>query len=105
MPTLVINDDNNNKVSYPLLDATTTSMSNDSLLLTLKTPKSTFEYLISTDLREPKIDLINEFITNRILVARNNNTPLTVSEYLVRNYIYIGNIDIEEMKQFTANKR
>lgn len=103
MATLIIKDDNDIKHTYSLKNCVTT-MRDDSLILELVTSDKHFQYQIYSDTRESNLNVINDFISQKLHAAMNNARPFTLSEYLARNYIYIGNIDVEERRQFTAHK-
>lgn len=101
MGTLIIHNDTEQK--YSLKNGTIT-ISGDTLILELTTSDKCFKYLIHPDTREPDVNSINNFISQKLDAAKNNNQPFILSEYLERDYIYIGNIDVEDMRQFTAQK-
>lgn len=103
MATLIIKDDNDNKHTYSLINGGT-NISNDSLILDLETTNEHFQYHIHSDDRESNINNIDNFIQQKLNNALNSVSPFTLSEYLARDYIYIGDIDVEEMRQFTAQK-
>lgn len=104
MDTLIIIDDNENKYTYPLTNWNISIVSGKILELELDTPNGCFKYQIHTDSREPNINAIHNFISQKITDAINNIRPFVLTEYLVRDYIFIGDINIEERKQLTAQK-
>lgn len=72
----------------------------DALHFNLETTDRTFAYIIRSDTREPSIDAIREHILNEIQSALVGNSVFCITEYLDRNYIYIG-IN-ESRRQFSA---
>lgn len=59
-------------------------------------------YLIHKDKREPDINAIQKFITSELENASSGTQAFILSEYLLRDYIYIGSD--ENRRQFTAQK-
>jgi len=86
------------------LKSHTISVDGNSLTLKLTTEDTDIIYKISEDTREPDISQIERFISSELCEAYAGKKPFTVSEYLQRMYIYIGDIDLGECRQFTASK-
>lgn len=101
MTLIKIIDDQNITTTYPL-DAYSLSQCDKKLLLKIDTPKTSFEYKISSDSREPNLEIIKDFISKQFDDALKNNSIIELTEYLVRSYIYIQ--DGDDRKQFTAYK-
>lgn len=102
MKNLTIKDDNENYTSYTL-ENFNISVHGNSLSLELYLDNSvTVKYEIYEDIREPNIANINAYITNQLKNVCNDGKPVKISEYLQRNYIYIGKAD--NIRQFTAHK-
>lgn len=78
------------------------SQEENALLFTLEASANrTFAYKIHADTREPDIYSIREHILNEIQNAFTEKSVFCITEYLDRNYIYIGTGD--NRRQFTAN--
>lgn len=93
----------NDKISEYKFDDYTLSIDGDSLILELiNNDIPSFRYQIMSDVRQPDLGSIQDFITSQLKQAVSENQPFVLSEYLVRAYIYIGSDD--ERRQFTAHK-
>ena len=100
MAELIIEKDNNkckyNFVKYSI------SVIDDELEVVLQTSGEVIKYNINSDIRHPDITYIADFIQKKINNSVNNISPLVISEYPIRHYIYFGNIDVEDMEEFTG---
>jgi len=96
-------DDNEILHEYSIIQYNLSRKGKD-ILLVLDTGHNTISYIIVSDCREPNIDLIYEYIDNKIDNAKEDKTrPLIIVEYVARCYIYIG--DSDDKKQCTAHKQ
>ena len=102
MGNLIICSDFDNKAMFQIKEYKLEEKE-DILLLTLKTSVGDIEYSISTDIREPNLKKIQDFLCNQIEKTMYEGKTLYISEYLNRSYIYVG--EDGERKQFTAFKR
>ena len=101
MGVLIICNDNDIDKNYNLVNAEIIE-EKEKLYLRLNTESEKIKYCISKDTREPDINMIKEYIQKEIDDALKNVKPLKISEYLVREYIYVGDIEKGERRQFTA---
>ncbi len=101
MGKVIIIDDNDNEVSYDLKNYRI-DMSDDCLILTLELGKYTAIYKIHSDTREKDIVRIKHFVSDQLNDALVGKRPLIISEYLERDYVFIGKDDTR--RQFTAQK-
>lgn len=97
MSTLTIINDADHKQDFIITDCSIQIDEADELLfLKFDVGDSIIQYRIAADTREPDIHAINEFIEKAIA------TPVTIFEYLVRDYITIVSTDAR--KQLTAQR-
>lgn len=102
MSLIKITDDNNKKTTCQL-QGYSISPYEEGLLLEISTPNFSLKYLLHPDRRENNINKMETYITSLFDDALQNNKTVYLEEYLVRNYIFIG--DGKELrKQFTGNK-
>lgn len=97
----ITNDDD--KTSEHKFDDYALAIDGDSLILELIDNNiPSFRYQIMSDVRQPDLSSIQDFITSQLKQAVSEEHPFVLSEYLARAYIYIGSDD--ERRQFTAHK-
>lgn len=100
MNNMVITDDNELVTSYTLT-GWKKEVSERRVDITLVTTTGNVVYSISTDIREPNLDRIIDFLTNEINATLVGNKTLLISEYLQRDYISVGD---DYSRQFSAQK-
>lgn len=97
MTTLTIVDDADHSQNFIIIDYNIQIDEKDAVLfLKFNVGDGVIQYRVAADNREPEIHAIREFIETAI------NEPITISEDLVRQYIFVGSNGVR--KQFTAQK-
>lgn len=95
---ITVEDDNDNVKSY-YVNKYNIDITDDLLILELVTDKDTLRYDIYADDRHKDISLIEKFISKKLKDASMSKEEFKIREYLIREYIYIGD------NQFTAHKK
>lgn len=102
MALIKITDDNDKKTTYSL-HSYSISPCEEGLSLEISVPDNNVKYMIHPDMREGNIKQIESFISSLFDNALLNNKMIHLEEYLVRQYIFIGD-GVELRRQFTAQK-
>lgn len=101
MNNMTITDDNDFVTSYTLT-RWNKEVSECRVDITLATTTGNVVYSISTDICEPNLDRIIDFLTNEINATLAGNKTLLISEDLQRCYISVG--DDYSRRRFSAQK-
>lgn len=103
MNNFIIKDDNGNTTSYPFISYMINPHDNYVIVKFNSLNDNSVSYKLDSDAVFKTVDSIIDYLENILRKAISSKNPLTINEYLTRDYITISFDNIPAM-QFTAHK-